>query len=81
MNEVYSQLGLNESDTEILNSIDSSIIDITQLLIKVHNHGFKKGFNETIKEVRNEIRKSDNSIFGLGDSLKVISDFENEWCK
>lgn len=83
MEKLY-ELGLNESEINRLKSIDKFIMNtdfFVNLLIKAHNHGFKKGFNETVKEVENEIKRSKNSIFGLSDSLKIISDFEKRWCK
>lgn len=54
------KLGLEDADINTLQAIDDNVMKIdffTNLLIKSHNYGFKKGVNESIKtmvEIQNE---------------------------
>ncbi len=46
------EIGLNDTDIEVLDNIDKNVMkidNIINLMIKTHNYGFSKGVKESIK--------------------------------
>ena len=64
MDNDYKKLGLSEDCIKTLELINDSCTEakIKALLIKAHNHGFKKGVNETIKTIKEGLNSKPETI-------------------